>query len=82
MNGLVQQYNEHCLSVLEQMNYSYTEKLYHYTLYYYDQAGNLIKTVPPEGVNILPITNSSDLLEQQIIADRNIVLVWAMGLRL
>jgi RHS repeat-associated protein len=23
---------------------------YHYTLYYYDQAGNLIKTVPPAGV--------------------------------
>jgi YD repeat-containing protein len=23
---------------------------YHYTLYYYDQAGNLVKTVPPEGV--------------------------------
>jgi|GEM_PF-4686275 RHS repeat-associated protein len=26
---------------------------YHYTLYYYDQAGNLIHTVPPSGVNIL-----------------------------
>jgi RHS repeat-associated protein len=24
---------------------------YHYTLYYYDQAGNLVKTVPPKGVN-------------------------------
>ena len=24
---------------------------YHYTLYYYDQAGNLLKTVPPAGVN-------------------------------
>jgi hypothetical protein len=24
---------------------------YHYTLYYYDQAGNLVKTVPPQGVN-------------------------------
>ena len=24
---------------------------YHYTLYYYDQAGNLVKTVPPEGVH-------------------------------
>ncbi|WP_165806676.1 RHS repeat domain-containing protein [Chitinophaga parva] len=23
---------------------------YHYTLYYYDQAGNLVKTVPPKGV--------------------------------
>ncbi len=24
---------------------------YHYTLYYYDQAGNLVKTVPPAGVH-------------------------------
>ncbi|MHA4894145.1 RHS repeat domain-containing protein [Pedobacter sp. PWIIR3] len=28
------------------------QQLYHYTLYYYDQAGNLVRTVPPEGVNI------------------------------
>ncbi|MVT08531.1 RHS repeat-associated core domain-containing protein [Chitinophaga tropicalis] len=26
---------------------------YHYTLYYYDQAGNLTRTVPPEGVHLL-----------------------------
>lgn len=26
---------------------------YHYTLYYYDQSGNLVKTVPPEGVHLL-----------------------------
>lgn len=26
---------------------------YHYTLYYYDQAGNLVKTIPPEGVKLL-----------------------------
>jgi len=26
---------------------------YHYTLYYYDQSGNLVKTVPPEGVKLL-----------------------------
>jgi RHS repeat-associated protein len=29
------------------------QKIYHYTLYYYDQAGNLIRTVPPEGVATL-----------------------------
>ncbi len=29
------------------------QQIYHYTLYYYDQAGNLIRTVPPEGVNVL-----------------------------
>ena len=27
-----------------------TVKEYHYTLYYYDMAGNLVKTVPPKGV--------------------------------
>ncbi|MBL7740729.1 MAG: hypothetical protein JNK14_16035 [Chitinophagaceae bacterium] len=26
---------------------------YHYTLYYYDQSGNLVKTIPPEGVALL-----------------------------
>jgi RHS repeat-associated protein len=32
-----------------------TAKLYeyHYTLYYYDQSGNLVKTIPPEGVRLL-----------------------------
>ena len=27
--------------------------VYHYTLYYYDQAGNLVRTVPPEGVSLI-----------------------------
>jgi RHS repeat-associated protein len=26
---------------------------YHYTLYYYDQADNLVRTVPPEGVKLI-----------------------------
>ncbi len=30
------------------------EQQYHYTLYYYDRAGNLTKTVPPQGVNAMP----------------------------
>ncbi|MDA3616842.1 RHS repeat domain-containing protein, partial [Polluticaenibacter yanchengensis] len=34
----------------EQFSVTYTNKEYHYTLYYYDQAGNLVKTVPPKGV--------------------------------
>ncbi len=29
------------------------QQVYHYTLYYYDQAGNLVRTVPPEGVSFL-----------------------------
>ncbi|SDF49222.1 RHS repeat domain-containing protein [Chitinophaga filiformis] len=31
---------------------SYNTSEYHYTLFYYDQAGNLVKTVPPAGVVI------------------------------
>ncbi|NCT74304.1 MAG: RHS repeat protein [Chitinophagaceae bacterium] len=35
----------------ETFTVGYTSREYHYTLYYYDQAGNLVKTVPPKGVN-------------------------------
>ena len=34
----------------ESFTMEYLLQEYHYTLYYYDQAGNLIKTVSPEGV--------------------------------
>ncbi len=30
-----------------------SQQHYHYTLYYYDQAGSLVRTVPPEGVDII-----------------------------
>lgn len=42
-----------CLSVQPQMTVSGTLMEYHYTLYYYDQAGTLVKTVPPGGVKLL-----------------------------
>ena len=29
------------------------QQIYHYTLYYYDQADNLVRTIPPEGVTLL-----------------------------
>ncbi|PSL34430.1 hypothetical protein, partial [Chitinophaga ginsengisoli] len=35
---------------LEKFAVKYSLSEYHYTLYYYDQAGNLVKTVPPAGV--------------------------------
>jgi RHS repeat-associated protein len=38
---------------------------YHYTLYYYDQAGNLVKTIPPEGVKLL-----SDVEVAQVASNR------------
>ncbi|MBN8783123.1 MAG: hypothetical protein J0G98_08665, partial [Terrimonas ferruginea] len=46
------QYRAKCMAAgkLETFTASYLPKEYHYTLYYYDQAGNLVKTVPPAGV--------------------------------
>lgn len=43
-------YLSRCLQVSEAFTVADTVKEYHYTLYYYDQAGSLVKTVPPKGV--------------------------------
>ncbi|MBL7840271.1 MAG: hypothetical protein JNJ75_09045 [Cyclobacteriaceae bacterium] len=37
----------------------YNSVLHQYTLYYYDRAGNLIRTVPPEGVATLAVTEAA-----------------------
>jgi RHS repeat-associated protein len=46
-------YTQKCLAAASLESFTVTHQVqeYHYTLYYYDQAGNLIKTVPPEGVD-------------------------------
>ncbi|WP_428741573.1 DUF6443 domain-containing protein [Tenacibaculum sp.] len=38
-------------TVTEGLTAAYSDKEYQYTLYYYDQAGNLAQTVPPQGVD-------------------------------
>ena len=44
-----------CFDRLEEsFRYEYIPAEYHFTLYYYDQAGSLVQTVPPAGVDILP----------------------------
>ncbi len=50
-------YDQYCLSTYflnDQVEVSYDVATYHHTLYYYDRAGNLTKTVPPKGVMPLP----------------------------
>jgi RHS repeat-associated protein len=48
-------YIAQCMSsAIEQFTMKYTDKEYHFTLYYYDQAGNLVRTVPPQGVQFVP----------------------------
>jgi len=46
---IADKYVKHCLGAFEEFTDKYLYKEYHFTLYYYDQAGNLIRTVPPEG---------------------------------
>lgn len=41
----------------ENFRMQYLKSEHHYTLYYYDQAGNLTLTVPPEGVKPLTATS-------------------------
>lgn len=52
-NEFAEDYVEDCLLYTEKLNMTYELDEYHYTLYYYDQAGNLTQTVPPEGVDIV-----------------------------
>ena len=52
LENFKQSYVEEAISsVIENFEVNYNDKEYHYTLYYYDQAGNLVQTVPPAGVD-------------------------------
>ncbi|WP_423735448.1 RHS repeat-associated core domain-containing protein [Chitinophaga caseinilytica] len=46
-------YISECAASKAKLSVQQTPQEYHYTLYYYDQAGNLVRTVPPEGVSPL-----------------------------
>jgi len=46
-------YMTRCLNVQPYLTMTATLWEYHYTLYYYNQSGNLVKTIPPEGVILL-----------------------------
>jgi RHS repeat-associated protein len=62
-------YQSQCLSVqqMETFTVSFVPAEYHYTLYYYDRAGNLVQTVPPEGVQ----PNRNETYLQQVADFRN-----------
>ncbi|NDP22814.1 MAG: hypothetical protein GZ091_17300 [Paludibacter sp.] len=56
----IQKYTKQALEgIIETLRKTAADKEYQYTLYYYDQAGNLIQTVPPEGVHrLMPNSNA------------------------
>ncbi len=51
-NHFSEAYTKKCLNISGLESFTITRPIseYHYTLYYYDQAGNLVKTIPPAGV--------------------------------
>lgn len=55
-HSMLNGYYTHCMKALESFTMDYTDAEYHYTLYYYDQSGNLVRTVPPAGVK--PLNNA------------------------
>jgi hypothetical protein len=54
INGLTQSFSTTCFggNLKERFSITYGKCEYNYTLYYYDQSGNLVQTVPPAGVHI------------------------------
>ncbi len=57
-------------SVIENFYEFHDNKEYHYTLYYYDRAGNLVQTVPPKGVDRFEYsynTGSQPVVETPIV---------------
>ncbi|OFY69589.1 MAG: hypothetical protein A3G23_11170, partial [Bacteroidetes bacterium RIFCSPLOWO2_12_FULL_37_12] len=56
-----------CLSVYEKFEMRYRDAEYHYTLYYYDQAGNLVRTIPPEGVRPIYDTTKIQQIKKEIV---------------
>ncbi|UPT68666.1 MAG: hypothetical protein M0D57_08605 [Sphingobacteriales bacterium JAD_PAG50586_3] len=57
------EYKRKCVKATELWDMEYTDKEYHFTLYYYDRAGNLIKTVPPKGVELLGQPDIDDAID-------------------
>ena len=58
MRDYRESYFAKCLSITPSLLMQGAQHEYHYTLYYYDQSGNLVKTVPPSGVRLLSDADS------------------------
>ncbi|WP_299883450.1 RHS repeat-associated core domain-containing protein [uncultured Lacinutrix sp.] len=68
--------NKAMTTLVENLDLNYDDKEYQYTLYYYDQAGNLMQTVSPEGIDRLNTTADASINPAINLArDENIVSV-------
>jgi len=69
-----QAYAQTCASpdkLQDKLTIEYSTGLHHYTLYYYDRAGRLQRTVPPEGVELLPANKESEVIASRTAATRH-----------
>ncbi|NVK63402.1 MAG: hypothetical protein HWE22_02395 [Flavobacteriales bacterium] len=57
----IEDYIETCRQVEETYNYAFQANRYHRTLFYYDVAGNLVKTVSPKGVDTLTLAQINEV---------------------
>ncbi len=60
-NDLEKKYYAKCMKAAETLRYNYYDDQFHYTLYYYDQAGNLTRTIPPAGIRLLSTADAADV---------------------
>jgi RHS repeat-associated protein len=73
LNSFTDRYLAKCLSARYHENFTLYQEIseYHYTLYYYDQAGNLEKTIPPAGVDVSKLGWARAWSDSVTIARRN-----------
>ncbi len=55
-DGIALTITAQCENIDDVLHFSYPQNTYHYTLYYYNRAGQLTKTIPPAGVK--PLDNA------------------------
>lgn len=73
LNSFTDRYLAKCLSARYHENFTLYQEIseFHYTLYYYDQAGNLVKTIPPAGVDVSKLGWARSWSDSVTIARRN-----------
>lgn len=63
IDSLKNEYTNQCVKNLnDKLAIKHDLGTHHFTLYYYDRAGNLIQTVPPEGVRLLNVSTPTAVL--------------------
>ncbi len=68
-----QKYASTCLDAnVDSYSIGYKLGYYHYTLYYYDRAGYLVKTVPPKGIHLLHPNADPNVKQRKIHPDHTL----------